>query len=586
MKFKGTIGLVIVCAALAFYTFYIEKPKEEKINQEKILAKKVLNFTQDDIDGIEVIKKDLTIKIKKVNEFLWEIKKPLELTADPMQIDQLIGTLESGEISRAIEEEPNKLSDYGLSSPNLKIKLLLKSKDPLILELGDASPIGHSYYVKLSTDQRVLLANLEKSALDKSVDDLRDRSIFKYQTRDVTSFEIQYKHESQRFEKMDDNWSLVKGLSGKGDKDSIEQLLNTLNRSRVKKFVEENPKDVTPYGLITPKIKFSVKSSKSDQPWELIIGGKDEEDSYYAQITHAMNIFTVNQQLADTLSKPPVTYFDKSLIDIQEDEVVEIRLRQGINTIQMKRDKENPKLWTIFDPTEKKGDSETINNLLFDLKETRIKEFVKTEDLKSFGLHTPRKELTLIDKRGLPQSLFLGNADSQKNHYYASRSKDKVVFVLQKDDKQKIFRPLDEFQYKKIFSFDTKRVTRIQIKYPEKMFELIRNEKDWILTKPKKIDPIAPFIGKDILWTINNLEYQAQLNPNSVDSDLELGETRLTLSMFNKEEVLGQIVVGKQLEGKPQYLAKIQGSDSIYIIGERFLDEIPVSLDRFEKEKS
>jgi hypothetical protein len=108
---------------------------------------------------------------------------------------------------------------------------------------------------------------------------------------------------------------------------------------------------------------------------------------------------------------------DKTLLPFKENEVAEIRLRKGTETIQVKRDEKDSSLWNILSPVAGPADTGTVNSLLFDLRDGRVKQFFKESNLEQFGLKVPSRELTLVLKDGKTESIRLGNSNGDHSLY-------------------------------------------------------------------------------------------------------------------------------------------------------------------------
>lgn len=277
----------------------------------------------------------------------------------------------------------------------------------------------------------------------------------------------------------------------------------------------------------------------------------------------------------------------------KEGDVTAIEGRDGKETVRVVRDSSKAGQWKFEDPAGGTGpetgivDSATINTLLLDLQEVRIQKFAPSNRLKLFGLDAPKKELTVFQKDGSKISLRLGNTDQNKQHSFVSRSVDQSIFELDADAVGKIFRSRDDFKNKKLLKFDPEKVTRIKIEYPDKTFELDRQDNQWVLVQPKKLGDLKPFVGKDILWTLNNLEYEAKLESTEVVGKTGLEKPYLTLTLGDRDnKSLGQIKIGRQVKGQPLLYSQLAGDTTLYHIKDRTLSEIPDTLDRFQKNKN
>jgi len=101
------------------------------------------------------------------------------------------------------------------------------------------------------------------------------------------------------------------------------------------------------------------------------------------------------------------------------------------------------------------------------------------------------------------------------------------------------------------------------------------------------MDNLKPFVGKDILWTLNNLEYETRLNPTEVTEDTGLRKPRLTLTLLDRNNnSLGQLKIGQQAKGTLLLYSQLTGDPTLYPVKDRTLSEIPDSLDHFRNNEN
>ena len=202
-------------------------------------------------------------------------------------------------------------------------------------------------------------------------------------------------------------------------------------------------------------------------------------------------------------------------------------------------------------------------------------------------MDAPQKELTVFKKDGSQENLRLGNTDKNKQHSFATRSVDQSIFELGTDTVRKIFRSSDDFKDKKLLKFDPEQVARIQIEYPDKTFQLDKRDNQWVLIKPEELDDLKPFVGKDILWTLNNLEYETKLNSKEVAEETGLEKPRLTLTLLDSNNnSLGQLKIGQQMKDTSLLYSQLTGDPTLYPVKDSTLSGIPNSLDHFRKNEN
>ncbi len=592
MKFRGTLWntlwLILILIGLFLYLALIETPTLKKKDEAESRSKQALHFKVEEVEAFDLIKPSGTIKIQRdPKNSRWNITEPLAVPGEDGVINQLLIILEEARITRVVDEEPENLADFGLQDPPIQIALRFKTGEPKMLLVGDASPIGHDIYIKLKNEKRVLLSFLDKNQLNASLNDLRNKTLLDFVTRDVTAVDLKFGKETQRFVKAGEDWKLTAPVSAQGDADEISNFLNNIRTERIETFISETPEDLAPLGLDSPRIVLNIQAEKAKQSWTLKIGKPYDEHSYYAQRGQPENVVTISDSLVETLSKNPLSFMERSLMTFKEEDVTAIESRDGKETARVVRDANKMGQWKFENPENGTVDSATVNTLLLDLQEARIQQFAPSKKLKLFGLDVPQKELTVFKKDGAKITLQLGNTDKNKQHSFVTRSVDQSIFELDTDTVRKIFRSRDDFKDKRLLKFDPEQVARIKIEYPDKTFELDKQDNQWVLVQPEEMDDLKPFVGKDILWTLNNLEYETKLSSKKVAEETGLKKPRLILTLRDRSNnALGQLKIGQSVKGQPLLYSQLAGDPSLYHIKDRTLSEIPDTLDRFRKNEN
>ena len=588
MKLRHTLWLILIFIGLFLYLAFVEVPTKQKEHEEETRSKQVLHFRVEEVDEFDLIKPSGTIKIQRnPSNSLWNISQPLAVKGEDGVINNLLLALEEAQITRVVDEEPKNLDDFGLKNPTFKIALRFKTGEPKTLLMGDSSPIGQDAYLKLADEKRVLLSLLNKNQVNLPLGDLRNKTLLNFATRDVTAIDLRQGKKTHRFVKEGETWKLTAPIEALGDSDEISNFLNSIRTERIETFVSETPENLVALGLETPDIVINIRAEKANKSWTLKLGKPYDQNSYYAQRGQPENIITVSKSLSETLSKHPLSFAEKSLVTFKEEDITAIESRDRKSTVRVVRNSDHKEQWRFENPESGAVDSATVNTLLLDLQEARINNFAPSKQLKLFGLDAPQKELTIFKQDGSRTTISLGNNSRDKHYYFIARSTDQAIFDLDADTAKKVFRSPNDFKNKKLLKFDPEQVTRITIEYPGKTFELQKKDDRWMLIRPEKLEDLKPFVGKDILWTLNNLEYESESDSKEISLRAGLEKPRLILTLQDQNNnTLNRLKIGSAVEGQSLVYSQLEGDPILYSIKDRTLSEIPDSLDRFRKSQN
>ena len=575
MKFQGTAMMSAVFLSLGLYYFFVDLPAGQKEEAEKERSEKILPLEVEQVLEFSLTGTGDPIALKRKAPHSWKLIRPLSASGDSAEVETFLSEIENLKKTRVVEENPNDLSIYGLGAPLLKIHFKFENKKEETLLFGDESPMGGNLYIKRESHPAVMMAPASRSQFEKSVYNFRDKTLLNFSTGTIKHIQIISEKKNLELKKKGDVWEISGDVDAQGDKDAIMNFLQSIQFSRVREFVDENPDSLEPYGLNPPALKLILESEQGEIH-TLYLGNPKGEKGYFGKINDSKNIVLVDPKLFDALSQKAVEFLDKTLLAFEEKEILELSLRSKNETLRMVRGESNH--WDILSPVKTNADLSTINSLLFDLKEARIAEFIKISlDIpKTFGLDAPRKSFSLKMKDGKTWTLQLGNETSDGQQVFANRSGESTVFSISKEAVNKLFRSLHDLRNKKLLEFKNDEVNKILIKTSDKLFELRKKESEWHLEKPEQIK--TGHIGRDLIWTLKGLEFNSIVTPPLSENLAGLDAPSFTISLWKNElEKVSTLTVGKLFE--QEYI--VQTGNQQYRVKHKFLESIPLALKKF-----
>ena len=162
MKTRNIVILLIILALLGGIYYVFNRPEPASPEQPK---EYVWMIEQDDIVHITIT---LTrenpqlsqsfIKISQEDKFPWYFDDAQHSPVDSQRWGGGIPLLLSGPgADRAITytATPEKLAEYGLTNPKMRIELLLADDTTMVIYVGDATPDGANYYVRAPNSDAV-----------------------------------------------------------------------------------------------------------------------------------------------------------------------------------------------------------------------------------------------------------------------------------------------------------------------------------------------------------------------------------------------------------------------------------------------
>ena len=588
MRFKETAALAAVFVGIVFYYFQIDLPSEKRKNEEKDRSEKVILFSPEKVKVISFIKGGISIKLKRLGTDEWQMTAPVNANGDAPAVSGFLSFLKNLNFTRVVEESPKDLTPFGLNTPDLKIILSMDSGEAIGVRVGDDHPMGNKVYLARLNGSRILTAGITKNRLDREVHDLRDKTILDFKTPQITKIELIRNEKTLSLKKNEESWEVSEEkITAKGNESEITKLLNTIQAAQIEQFVEEQPEQLSSYGLNNSKLTVQLTASNAKGPLTLLIGGKGEH-GFYSKTPLKENIFTINQSLFDALNNRKfLDFLNKSLVDFNDDDLIKMTLRMDDGSVDLIRDKKDLQKWAMVKPVNIKANTATINSLLFDLKNARIVEFITThtKNSKTFNFEQPEKEINLTYKNGKTWTLKLGNQASSQDHYFAQRSDDETVFTIQKSSAESIFRSLHDLKDRTVLMFDDDVVREIQIHDSKQTFILKKSTDKWNLVLPKPSDSIQSFIGKDILWTLNSIEFESVLAKDPGNTLTGLTNPKVSVKLLDgKSTILTHLLIGNPVAKLPEvHYLKVAENSNIYTVKKRFIEEILSNLKKLKE---
>jgi hypothetical protein len=256
--------------------------------------------------------------------------------------------------------------------------------------------------------------------------------------------------------------------------------------------------------------------------------------------------------------------------------------REKVDTIELVTPKGRTVLskaggtWSMKEPEEASADQRMVNDLLWVLTSTRVKEFVDDDakTLKPYGLDAPPVTVRLLDPQGKPLStLTLAKASNDEGAYVRVGDSQAVTLVEARLYEQLDKGPFD-FRLRQLLSFETWDVGKMELSRNGQEILLEKRKEQWELKKPKQVKAKYSAVI-DLLNEIKNLKWQKVVAKGPTDlSPYGLDKPVATFTLTKTDgKSLGTVLLGKSEEDL--VYAKLQEKPDIYGIPSAFLESLP-----------
>jgi Domain of unknown function (DUF4340) len=419
MKNTGLMIAAVVLAALSGVLYWSNRhPASESTAKASIdTPPKILTLKQDDISKLEIKRKGgESLDLAKGDSGKWQITAPKPLGADQEAVTNLLSAVSSLNSERLVEDKASDLNQYGLAQPSLELSITTKDAKPQKLLLGDDAPVGNATFAKLENDPRVFtIASYNKTSLDKSANDLRDKRLLTLDFDKLSQVELINKKQDIQFGRNKQEWQIVKPKLSRADNFQVEEIVRKLRDAKMdtSSTDADAKKAAVAFASATQVASVKVTDAASTQALQI----RKSKDDYYAKSSAVPGIYKVPSDVGQGLDKTADDFRNKKLFDFGFDEPSKVELHDGAKAYFFTKGGQD---WWSADS--KKLDASAVQSLIDKIRELSASKFVDS------GLTSPEIELfvTSSDGKRVEQVLIAKSGGD----YIAKRENDLALYRL------------------------------------------------------------------------------------------------------------------------------------------------------------
>jgi hypothetical protein len=435
MRYRNTIIALVILVLLGSYIYLFEKKPIKNTEpgkpSEPFLAKSVSeNIIKIEL-GTPQSGKPIVLELGK--DKFWELKSPVVAKADKLEVDNLIKEFKDLVPSRILDEKGLDLAVYGLDTPALTVSLTFDTKKQAVekIVVGNKTPNAEAFYVKKSDASKIYLIPVNSVALwSKEASVFRDKTVLAFDSDKIIQLDLKYPKNKFVGNKEQGQWWVTQPEKLKANQNKLDDLLWKLHGLSVKRFVEEQPQDLTVYGLNIPQIQVRLKSADGNL-LALDLGKiNDADGTMYAKTGDKSYIFSLETTAVNDIIVSSISDLrDRSVLTFESDSISKIELKYPDKTFVVVKEKEQ---WWVVQPNRIKADASKLDDILWRLSGLAIIEFgeAKPKSLNKYGLDNPSITISLQNNTQKIPVLFIGKDEVKKHLVYARTSDKDYLFHL------------------------------------------------------------------------------------------------------------------------------------------------------------
>src|SRR6266568_2173582 len=590
MKWKTTLVLLTIALALAVYIKFYES-KRPNTEEAKRQAQNVVNFSREKIDGIVIQNGDDKIDMRR-RDNKWRLETPIKDQADNSLIENLLFDLESWQKdatipAKQIEAEKNKLNEYGLSKPKLRLKLLGQDRPPEILFGKDAALEGKMYVRFENSKETFLTAQSIKKAIGKKPEEFRDKKLTDLISAQVSRVVLKTAAGEMELQKKGDFWEIMKPLRARGDDQKIGDLIAQVTTAHIQQFVADDRGDLHPYGLAEPRGSITLFTQDDKQGQMLQIGAvpEKEKDQIYVRFSSRAFVYTLPKKTEEILNTRPNDLRDRHLVRIDTNILDRITIdAPGKGKTVLARKDEN---WIIATRNNAAADSAAVRRLIDALQNERVTRFAEdvASNLPKYGLDKPQTQLTFSSfasentaetKAGEQPFAGIAFGKPEGDNVYARLTDEPFVVAVRRGLLDQISPDPLQWQELSIFKFKPEQIHRLSVT-TEKELSLERDQNNqwhWL----KGSGDINQANVQSLLNTLSSLHAVRWLGTTMPQHGFEKPQLVLAFTTSPDNKASHRLSIGAQ-NNDGTWCARVDGREGTFAISNSDLNTLRLPLE-------
>jgi len=603
MKWKTTLVLFVIAAGVFAYLFFVERnrPGTEEATRQ---AQNVVNFSRDQVNGVVIQNGDDTIDIRRRDD-KWRLEIPIKDQADGSVVNNLLLDLENWQKDAAIsakemEADKNKLADYGLANPKLRLKLIGPDTPPEIFFGKDAALEG-KMYVRFGNSKETFLASQSvKKAIDKKPEDFRDRKLTDLIMAQVVRVVLKTSAGEMELQKKGDHWDILKPLHTRADDQKVSDLIAQVTTARIQQFVADDRGDLHPYGLAEPhgsltlfaqndKSAGRTDSSRGEQGQTLQIGGpatagEKEKNQVYVRFSPRGFVYTLPEKIEEILNSNPNDLRDRHLVRIDTKILDRLTIdAPGKGKTVLARKDEN---WTIASRNNTPANSDEVRRIIDRLQNEQVTKFVEdvASNLPKYGLDKPQlivtfssfaSENTAETKAGEQPFASVAFGKVEGNDVYARVGDEPFVVAVRRNLLDRIFADPIQWQDLSIFNFKPEQIHRLSVT-TDKESALVRaanNQWNWA----KGSGPINQTNLQSLLDSLATLRTVRWIGSTTSAHAFDKPRLVVTFTTSSDDKAIHKLTIGAPTPDGMSF-AKVDEREGTFALSNPDLNALKLSL--------
>ncbi|MFL6540820.1 MAG: DUF4340 domain-containing protein [Chthoniobacterales bacterium] len=587
MKTRTTVGLLVLVTALAVFIKFYES-KHPNTAEARQRSQQVLNVERDKLEGITIQNGDDKIELRKDGE-KWRLESPIKDQADASVVQSLIGDLDFWQRDDTIpasEIDINKLQEFDLAKPKLRLKLSGKDAPPELL-FGKDAALENRMYVRFENSRDVFVVrNTVKNDISKKPEDFRDKKLTDATTLQVTRVVLKTPAGEMEIQKQGDNWEIVKPLRARADNQKVSDLISQVTSARINQFVADDRGDLQPYGLAQPRGSITLFRQGDNEGQMLQIGAPNEKEKeqVYVRFAPRAFVYTLPQKIEQVLNTTPADLRDRHLVRVDTNTLDRLTIDAPGKTKTVLARKDNN--WTIANKNNQTANSTEVTRLIDTLKNEQVTRFVEdvASDLPKYGLDKPQlvvtmssfaSENTAESNAGEKPIATISFGKVEGDEVFVRVGEEPFIVAVKKPLLDRIWSDPVQWQDLAIFKFKPEEIHRVSVVKDDEVILTHGAGNEW--SRANGNAPVNQTNVQSLVNTLANLRAVRWIAGPPAPQAFDKPQIAITFTTSPDDKAMHKLLVGGPA-GEGMWSARVDGRDGIFVMSNPDINALRLPL--------
>jgi hypothetical protein len=253
--------------------------------------KRLLTVNPDKISRIELIRRNQTIEFGR-NKEEWQILKPKPQRVDSFQIGELTRKLTDARMDLSASDAKDAAAAFARGTPLATAKVTDESgTQELQVRKDKVGKTEDKYYARSSAVDGIYKINADLGqALDKGVDEFRNKKLFDFGFDDPNKVELHIGSKAYLFSRSGEDW----WQDGKKmDAGTVQSLISKVRDCTADTFLDS--------GFANPTVYVTITSNDGKRVEKVLMA--KSSDAYVAKRENDLALYQLNSRYVDDLQK-------------------------------------------------------------------------------------------------------------------------------------------------------------------------------------------------------------------------------------------------------------------------------------------